>query len=668
MNDKNIEQTVRDLQKRLREHNYRYYVLDDPVISDAEYDRMFRELQELEKAHPEFSRPDSPTKRIGGTLQKAFGTLEHRTPMLSLSNALNEKELREFHKRLVKFTGDAGTELVGEPKLDGLGVELVYENGIFTAGATRGDGYTGENITENLRTIRQIPLRLHGDPVPSLLEVRGEVIISKANFERLNRERGSRNEKPFANPRNAAAGSLRQLDPRITASRPLEIFIYAAGKIEGRDFDKHSGFLQALRDWGLRTNPLNAILHGEEEMIGYFRNMEQKRGELPYDIDGVVIKVNSMEIRDRMGMRTRTPRWAIAGKFKARQEITQIRNIEVQVGRTGVLTPVANLKPVQIGGVLVKRATLHNQDEIDRKDIREHDWVVVERAGDVIPKVIKVIEDRRPAGTRSYRLPDRCPVCGARVQRIDDGVAVKCVNRECPSQLKNGIQHYASKRAMDIEGLGGKTVEQLVENGLIASVADLYRLDREALLQLEGFGTKSADNLLEAVERSKRRPLSRFIYALGIPNVGEYLAGVLAERFGSLGKLMEADEDILTAIGDIGGIVAESIVNYFGNEANHATIRDLQELGIDPRAVKRKDTALKGKTFVFTGSLSGMTRDEAKEKVRRFGAKASGNVSSNTDYVVAGEEAGSKLDKARSLDIPVLDEEEFTGLLKKYSE
>ncbi|MFO7841280.1 MAG: NAD-dependent DNA ligase LigA [Fidelibacterota bacterium] len=667
MNDKSIKKKIRDLQEELREHNYRYYVLDDPVISDAEYDRKFRKLQELEEKHPEFSSPDSPTTRVGGKLLDAFESLEHRRPMLSLANALNESELREFHHRVVKFTGNSGTELIGEPKLDGLGVELIYEKGVFSAGSTRGDGYTGENITENLKTIRQVPLRLQGDKAPGLLEVRGEVIISKENFKRLNRERESRGEKLFANARNAAAGSLRQLDSGITAKRPLEIFIYAAGKIEGAQFRKHSEFLEQLKKWGFRINPLNKILHSEEEMINYFREMQGKREDLSYDIDGVVIKVNSLKIQDKMGMRTRTPRWAVAGKFKARQEITQIKSIDVQVGRTGVLTPVANLQPVHIGGVLVSRATLHNQDEIDRKDIRKKDWVVVERAGDVIPKVIKVVKERRPKNTKPYQLPDKCPVCGSKVQQIEGDVAVKCINRECPAQLKNGIRHFASKRAMDIEGMGEKIVDLLVEKGLIGSVADIYRIEKDSLLDLEGFGEKSADNLLEAIERSKKRPLSKLIYALGIPNVGEYLARILAQRFSSMKELMKADKQDLSDIEDIGDIVAESIVNYFDNKENHAMIKDLQDLGIDPVSVKSKDTALKGKTFVFTGSLSDMTRDEAKEKVRRLGAKASGSVSSNTDYVVKGENPGSKIEKAGAHDVPVLSEKEFIEMIKKYS-
>lgn len=657
------EKRIRELQKTLREHNYRYYVLDDPLISDAEYDRLFRELQELEKKYPHLSADDSPTRRVGGRVLQGFTQHTHRTPMLSLANALNENELRDFHVRIVKFTGDPETELVGEPKLDGLGVELVYENGVLTTGATRGDGYSGENVTENIRTIRQVPLRLQGDCIPSVLEVRGEVIISKKNFINLNKERQEKGEKLFANPRNAAAGSLRQLDPSITARRPLEIFIYAAGLIEGLEFKTHWEFLKQLKSWGFPVNPMNELLHGEKEMCAYFRKLENERESLPYDIDGVVIKINDILLQQLMGMRTRTPRWAIAGKFKARQEITQIESIDVQVGRTGILTPVANLKPVQIGGVQVKRATLHNQDEIDRKDIRIGDWVVVERAGDVIPKVIKVIEERRPENTTPYKMPAQCPVCGAAVQRIADGVALRCVHRECPAQLKNGIAHFASKKAMDIDGLGDKIVDQLVDEGLIASFTDLYRLKFEDLVRLERFGERSARNLIDAIQASKKRPLKNVIYALGIPNIGEYLSSILAVKFGSLDALLAAEREKLLQIEDIGDIVAESIISFMADKDNRAMIKTLQKYGIDPRDAAERELPLKDKTFVFTGGLESMTRDEAKEKVQELGARAAGSVSTKTDFVVAGADAGSKLVKARKLGVTVLDEAAFMQLI-----
>ena len=664
---KQIEEKIRDLQNRLRDHNYRYYILDNPTISDAEYDKLFRELQELEKAYPQFADTDSPTKRVGTVVLDAFDSLAHRIPMLSLANALNESELREFYHRIVKNTEKPKIELVGEPKLDGLGVELIYENGVFTAGATRGDGYTGEDITENLKTIRQIPLRLQGHLIPKLLEVRGEVIISEENFIRLNKEREAEEEKLFANPRNAAAGSLRQLDSRITARRPLEVFIYAPGKIEGLEFETHTAFINQLKAWGFRINPLNKLLHSEEEMISYFHEMEAQREKLPYDIDGVVIKVNTFSLQKTLGMRTRTPRWAIAGKFKARREITQIESIDVQVGRSGVLTPVANLKPVQLAGVLVRRVTLHNQDEIDRKDIRVYDWVIIERAGDVIPKVIKVITERRPKNTKPYHLPDTCPVCGARVQRVEGGVAVKCVHRDCPAQLKTGIQHFASKLAMNIEGLGEKIVDQLVDEGLIASVADLYTLDYHSLVPLDRFAEKSARKLLVSIQGSTTRSLAHVIYALGIPNIGEYLARVLAEQFGSVDALMNTNIDTLTAIDDIGEIVAESIVNFAADTDNRAMIDALKKHGINPRTDRRESAPLKNKIFVFSGTLSTLTRDEAKEMVRDLGGKASGSVSAKTDYLIAGEAAGSKLDDAKALNITILTEQEFIVLVQEYS-
>lgn len=660
-----VEKTIRELQAMLREHNYRYYVLDDPLISDAEYDKLFRRLLDLERQYPEYIGPDSPSLRVGADVLQNFGTLEHRIPMLSLANALNEDELKEFHARMVKFTGEPQTELVGEPKLDGLGVELIYKNGVFTAGSTRGDGYTGEDITANLRTIRQIPLRLQGEGFPPLLEVRGEVIISKEHFIRLNREREKSGEKLFANPRNAAAGSLRQLDPKITAKRPLEIFIYAPGKMEEGRFKTHWEFLQQLKRWDFPVNPENTLLRGETEMIAYFQRMETERESLPYDIDGVVIKVNDLALQEKMGMRTRTPRWAIAGKFKPRQEVTQIESIDVQVGRTGILTPVANLSPVRIGGVTVRRATLHNQDEIERKDIRVGDWVLIERAGDVIPKVIKVITERRSSVTKPYRLPDHCPVCGAKVQRIDDGVALKCIHRECPAQLKNGIRHFASKAAMDIEGLGEKIVDQLVETGLLRAFTDLYRLRREDLLELERFGERSAENLIKAIALSRSRSLKNVIYALGIPNVGEYLARVLAEYFGSLDALLQAEVAALTDIEDIGEIVAESIVKFVSDPDNRSMIKALQAEGIDPRSERKGESPLKGKTFVFTGTLESMTRDAAKEQIRELGGRASGTVSARTDYLVAGSEAGSKLDKAKKLKIAVLDEAAFLSLIEE---
>jgi DNA ligase (NAD+) len=666
MNKDNAKKRIQELREILEDHNYRYYVLDNPLISDAEYDMLFRELQELESAFPEFADSNSPTKRVGGVVLSAFSTREHTLPMLSLANALNEDELRDFYQRLRKNTELKEIELIGEPKLDGLGVELIYQHGKFIAGSTRGDGYTGEDITENLKTIRQIPLKLQGVDHPALLEVRGEVIISKTGFEKLNAQQEKTGEKLFANPRNAAAGSLRQLDSKITAKRPLEIFIYAAGKIEGYEYKTQADFLEQMKIWGFPVNPYNTILQNEDDMIAYFRKMEEDRENLPYDIDGIVVKVNDIALQSKLGMRTRTPRWAIAGKFKARTEITQIESIVAQVGRTGVLTPVANLKPVQLGGVVVSRATLHNQDEIDRKDIRVGDWVVIERAGDVIPKVIKVIEERRPENTEPYKLPDTCPVCGSQVQRVEGGVAVKCVHLDCPAQLKTGISHFVSKLAMDIDGMGEKIVDQLVDEGLIKSLADIYSLKYEDIVVLERFAEKSARNLIASIQKSVKRPLSSVIYALGIPNIGEYLARVLAKHFGSLDALLEADMETLVNIDDIGEIVAESIITFAQDDDNRKMIDKLKVHGVDPRMQEQGEQPLEGKIFVFTGSLESMTRDEAKDAVRNLGANASGSVSSKTDYVVSGESSGSKLDKARELSVQVMSEEEFIEFMKGF--
>lgn len=664
---KQIEEKIRDLQNRLRDHNYRYYILDNPTISDAEYDKLFRELQELEKAYPQFADTDSPTKRVGTVVLDAFDSLAHRIPMLSLANALNESELREFYHRIIKNTEKPKIELVGEPKLDGLGVELIYENGVFTAGATRGDGYTGEDITENLKTIRQIPLRLQGHLIPKLLEVRGEVIISEENFIRLNKEREAEEEKLFANPRNAAAGSLRQLDSRITARRPLEVFIYAPGKIEGLEFETHTAFINQLKAWGFRINPLNKLLHSEEEMISYFHEMEAQREKLPYDIDGVVIKVNTFSLQKTLGMRTRTPRWAIAGKFKARREITQIESIDVQVGRSGVLTPVANLKPVQLAGVLVRRVTLHNQDEIDRKDIRVYDWVIIERAGDVIPKVIKVITERRPKNTKPYHLPDTCPVCSSKVQRVEGEVAIRCINKECPAQIKTALEHFVSKKGMNIEGLGKQLINTLVDNNIVQSFDDIYKLEVKTLEKLDGLGLKSATNIMKSINNSKLQELHKVIYSIGIPNVGEYTSRIISENIKTFENIAKIQAETLKNISHIGEVVVSSIDSFKEIASNQNMIKNLIDVGINPKFDKVSEKPLESKIFVFTGSLETMSRDQAKEMVRDLGGKASGSVSAKTDYLIAGEAAGSKLDDAKALNITILTEQEFIVLVQEYS-
>ena len=656
------------LSDQLREHNYRYYILDDPLISDAEYDRLMRELQELETQFPALVRPDSPTMRVGSAPQAEFGTLEHRTPMLSLANAMNIEELREFDQRVRKILAVETVEYVAEPKLDGLGVELIYENGVFLAGATRGDGITGENITANLKTIQGLPLRLRDSekPVPKLLEVRGEVFLRHADFQKLNANRESQNESLFANPRNAAAGSLRQLDSRITAQRPLQINLYAAGRIEEYPFNSHWEFMQTLPKWGFPVNGQIRICHGIEEAIQYYNKMESARETLPYDIDGIVIKVNDLVAQEELGIRSRSPRWAIAGKFKARQETTVIVSIEASVGRTGAITPVANLKPVQLGGVVVARATLHNQDEINRKDVRVGDTVLIQRAGDVIPEVVKVILENRPDETIPYKIPEVCPVCGGTVMRLEDEAKHYCQNISCSAQVVGRIEHFASKNAMDIDGMGPKLIEQLVAKKLIHTVADLYYLSKDDLAGLERMAEKSAENILDAIQASRGRDLWRFIHALGIRNVGEHASKLLANHFHSFDALAQASTDSLVEIHEIGPIAAAALVAFFSETHNHELLENLNAGGVKPETPPMTmvtDDRFLGKIFVFTGKLEQFTRESAQGMVETRGGKTAGSVSKRTDYVVAGPGAGSKLAKAESLGVKVLSEDAFLALL-----
>ncbi len=669
--------TREEAQKRLEElrelinyHNYRYYVLDDPEIPDAEYDRLMQELLELERQFPDLVTPDSPSQRVGAPPREEFETVPHSVPMLSLDNAFSEEDIREFDERVRRLLGVAGPiEYVAEPKLDGLGVELVYENGVLTVGSTRGDGYVGENVTENLKTIRSIPLRLltRWLPAPERLEVRGEVIMEKEAFRRLNREREERGEPPFANPRNAAAGSVRQLDPSVTASRPLDMYCYAYGQIVGGpDFKTHWEVLEAFKKWGLKVNPLNELCRGVDQVVDYYRRMTEKREDLPYEADGVVVKVNSLEYQARLGMKTRSPRWAIAWKFAAHQEITQVLDIVAQVGRTGALTPVAILKPVHVGGVVVSRATLHNQDEIDRLDVRIGDWVIVQRAGDVIPEIVSVVKSRRTGKEKPYHLPDRCPVCGAKVVRMPGEVAYRCTNASCPAQLKERILHFASKRAMDIDGLGEKLVNQLVDKGLVKDVADLYFLKKEDLMRLERMGEKSAENLLRAIEESKGRSLDRLLYGLGIRYVGEHMARVLIDHFGSIEALRNASYEDLIQIPEVGPVVAESVVTFFQQPENLKLLEKLKKAGIrleQAREERKKSDLLAGKTFVFTGALKSFTREEAQRLVEELGGRAASSVSRRTDYVVVGENPGSKAERARQLGIPMITEEEFKKMI-----
>jgi DNA ligase (NAD+) len=657
------------LRSEIDQANYRYYVLDQPTLSDAEYDRLLRELAEIEEQYPSLVTPDSPTQRVGAAPQSAFGTHTHRQAMLSLGNAFSEEELRAFDGRVKRNLGlEAGSdvEYVAELKIDGLAVSLTYQDGLFVTGATRGDGYTGENITANLRTIYSIPLKIEADPqagfhVPPLIEVRGEVFLLHDEFSRINEERAERGEPTFANPRNAAAGSLRQLDPKITASRRLDIFTYGVGIIEDGGFSTHFEMLQALRAWRFRVNPNIRLCTSIDEIWAYAAEWESLRDTLPYDIDGLVVKVNSFAQQERLGYVARAPRWAIAYKYAPRQATTVIREIIVQVGRTGALTPVAVMDPVEVGGVIVSRATLHNEDEIRRKDIKVGDTVVIQRAGEVIPEVVEVVTEKRDGDEIDFVMPDRCPVCGGLVERPEGEAVARCIDTACPAQLEENIVHFASREAMNIDGLGPSLIARLMEADVIRDQADLYYLKQEGIESLERMGEKSAGNIVAAIERSKDTTLGRLIYALGIRHVGERTAQTLAMKFRSVETLESASVDEISNTPDVGPVVAQAIADFFSEERNRAVVRKLLDAGVSAVPPETpKDTGLiAGKTFVFTGALEKMTRDEAEEITVKLGGKASGSVSKKTDYVVAGEKAGSKLEKARSLGIAVITEDEF---------
>lgn len=665
---KTIAKHIEELREQINYHNYLYYVLDSPEIPDAEYDRLLRELQTLEQQYPEFITADSPTQRVGAQPLAEFAKVRHEIPMLSLANAFSEQEVEDFVKRIRDRVDIENVEFTAEPKLDGLAISLLYENGVLIRGATRGDGTTGEDVTQNVRTIATIPLRLIGKDYPPVLEVRGEVYMNKKGFKELNERQEKKEGKTFANPRNAAAGSLRQLDPRITAERPLEIYCYGVGRVEGSELpDRHSNILKQLKKWGLRISPDIKVVQGWGGCIEYYNKMQERREELPYEIDGVVYKVNSIALQQELGFVARAPRWAIAHKFPAQEEMTKLIGIDVQVGRTGALTPVARLEPVFVGGVTVTNATLHNQDEIERKDVRIGDTVIVRRAGDVIPEVVSVVLSRRPKHTHVFEMPKQCPVCGSDVMRPEGEAVVRCTGGLfCPAQRKEAIKHFASRRAMDIDGLGDKLVDQLVERELIHDVADLYSLTHEQIAGLERMADKSAANLVQALEKSKATTLARFLYSLGIREVGEATAQNLARYFGSLEELMEADTETLEQVPDIGPVVAESITAFFHQKHNRDVIEKLIAADVHWPAEKvtaKKDQPLQGKTFVLTGTLESMTRDEAKEKLQTLGAKVSGSVSSKTTYVVAGADPGSKYDKAVELGVEILDEAALVKLI-----
>ncbi|RPI11509.1 MAG: NAD-dependent DNA ligase LigA [Zetaproteobacteria bacterium] len=663
---KHLSAQAEALRAQLHRHDYCYYVLNRPEIGDAEYDRLFNELKALEAAHPELATPDSPTQRVGGAVADGFASVRHRAAMLSLDNAYSEEDIREFESRLARALPGEAFQYVCEPKVDGLGVALLYEKGRFVRGATRGDGRLGEDITQNLKTVRTIPLRLHG-PLAALelLEVRGEVFMGRDAFEALNRRLEAEGEEPFANPRNAAAGSLRQKDSSVTAGRPLDIFVYGVSDATPSPFVSHWGALQSLSEAGLKVNPRSLPCLDIAAVTAAVARLERERATLGYDADGVVIKVDSLDQQRRLGSTTHHPRWAVAYKFPAQRATTVVRKIEVSVGRTGALTPTAILEPVAIAGATIGRATLHNADEIERLDVREGDTVVLERAGDVIPHVLEVVVEKRPARARRFAFPTACPVCGSAAFRPEGEVVARCANSACPARLKESLLHYGSRRAMDIEHLGEAVVDQLVDRGMVHDVADLYRLRIPDLADLERLAEKSATNLHTAIQASKTRGLARLLFALGIRYVGENVARVLAMEFGAMGKLIAAGEDALSAVRGIGPRIAASVALFFRQAENRRLVASLQAAGVamDERASAGPKPLL-GKTFVLTGALSDMSRDQAKEAIQRLGGRVSSSVSGKTDYVVVGADPGSKVENARRLDVPLLDEAAFRALLR----
>jgi DNA ligase (NAD+) len=653
-----------ELRRLIEQHNYLYYVLDDPEVPDAEYDRLMRELEAIESDFPGLVTADSPTQRVSGTPMEGFETVQHRVPMLSLGNAFSDDEVADFHRRVVQGLERDDISYAAEPKLDGVAISLTYIDGILTTAATRGDGERGEDVTANVRTIRAVPLKLHGKGWPSMLEVRGEIYMPRAGFEEFNRKARERGEKPLVNPRNGAAGSLRQLDPRLTAKRPLAFYAYATAT---RDCLPDTQFesLQRLRDWGFPVNPEIRRVTGLTGCLDYHARMAALRPDLGYDIDGVVYKVDRFDHQGLLGFVSKAPRWALAHKFPAEEEITRLLDIDVQVGRTGALTPVARLQPVFVGGVTVTNATLHNEDEIRRKDVRPGDWVVVRRAGDVIPEVARAIHQRRETELPEFKMPESCPECGSAVERVEGEAVTRCTGGLiCPAQRKHSIRHFATRKAMDIEGLGDKLVDQLVEKGWVHTVADLYHLTHEQVASLERMGGKSADNLLKALEASKKPLLDRLLYALGIREVGEVTATSLASHFGSMEALQEADEEALTEVSDVGPIVASHVAAFFQQENNRRVIQALNDAGVEwqPLEDKRGEQPLAGETWVLTGALS-MPRIQAKNLLESLGAKVTGSVSAKTSTLLAGEAAGSKLARAQKLGVKVISESEFVEYL-----
>ena len=666
---KDPQRTIDALRDKIRYHEHRYYVLDDPEISDAEFDGLMDQLIELESRHPELITPDSPTQRVGGQVSGQFASVRHSTPMLSLAKTTSEAELRDWERRIHDLTGVTKVDYVCELKLDGMSMALRYDAGRLVLGITRGNGTEGEDVTANVRTIRSIPLNVSAQQLkkaglPAAFEVRGELLMPTSSFQRMNEEQEQKGLPKFANPRNATAGTVRQLDPRVTASRRLDFFAYGL-LVDGRTiFDRHSEALRALQSAGFKVNPNHRLVHSIDEVWNFIGQWESERDDLPYETDGIVVKVDRVRLQEELGYTGKAPRWAIAFKYAAHSGETQIEDIQVQVGRTGKLTPVAWLKPVPIGGTTVSRATLHNMDEIDRLGVRIGDWVQVERGGDVIPKVVKVLEDR-PRGHKHFHMPEHCPVCGGHVVRAEGEADHRCVNANCPAKLRETIRHFASRGVMNIEGMGDVLVNQLVENGLVKDVADIYNLTEADLLKLERMGKKSADNILREIENSKKLPLERVIYGLGIRFVGERTAQFLAEHFGSLDALMNAGEEELQEVNEIGPSVSASIREFFDEPKNVALVKRLGEAGLKFTGEKKqRATTLAGKTFVLTGTLERHTREEAKKLIEDAGGKVAGSVSKKTDYVVAGAEAGSKLDKAHELGVAVIGEKEMEELVR----
>ena len=664
------------LKDELNKHAYQYYVLDEPLVSDSEYDRLMRQLQALELQHPDWLSSDSPSQRVGGEALKEFTQVKHDMPMLSLDNAFSDEELLAFDQRIRDRLKDGSDiEYACEPKLDGIAVSLLYIDGVLQRGATRGDGQTGEDISANVRTIGSIPLRLRGKAYPKKLEVRGEIYMPKAGFDKLNQQARLKGEKVFVNPRNAAAGSLRVLDSKITAQRPLEMCCYGIGVVEqGQMPLKHAEILAQLGEWGFLINAEMAVKKNIQGCRDYYQQLEKKRNRLPYDIDGIVYKVNDIGLQEKLGFIAKSPRWAVARKFPAQEEVTTVLGIEFQIGRTGAVTPVARLEPVFVGGVTVSNATLHNMDEVERLDVRVGDTVIVRRAGDVIPQVAQVVKDRRQGQLRKVQLPKACPVCHSAIERVEGEAVARCTGGlTCSAQLKEGIKHFASRRAMDIEGLGDKLVEQLVDEKLITSVADLYRLDMAQIAALERMGDKSAENLLRALEKSKHTSLARFVYALGIREVGEATAATLASHFGTLQAILDATEVQLLAVSDVGPVVARYLLEFFQQKKHRDLIAELKKCGIvwqegEGAGASSGAKALLGLTYVLTGTLESMSRDEAKDRLQALGAKVAGSVSAKTHVVVAGPGAGSKLAKAQELGITIYDENQFMEHLSEYEE